>query len=50
VGSLRHKLTPEAKEFCKIVNPYIIPSMKYKLSYDPVTTSFARLDRARDRR
>ncbi len=40
----------EAKRFCEIVDPYIIPSMKYKLSYDPVTTSFARLDRARDRR
>ncbi len=39
----------EAKCFCKIVGPHLIPSMKYKLSYNPVTTSFARLDRARDR-
>ena len=39
----------EAKRFCKIVNPYLLPTMKYKLSYNPVTTSFARLDRARDR-
>ena len=38
-----------AKRFCEIVDPYILPSMKYKLSYNPVTTSFARLDRARDR-
>jgi len=38
-----------AKRFCEIVYPYIIPSMRYKLSYNPVTTSFARLDRARDR-
>lgn len=27
-----------AQEFCRIVGPYIIPSMQYKLSYDPVTT------------
>jgi hypothetical protein len=40
----------EAKYFCELIHPYIIPSMSYKLSYDPVTTSFARLDRARDRR
>ncbi len=39
----------EAKRFCEIVNPYILPIMRYKLSYNPVTTSFARLDRARDR-
>ncbi|MBU2564223.1 hypothetical protein KKA23_01430 [Patescibacteria group bacterium] len=39
----------DAKRFCGIVYPYIIPSMRYKLSYNPVTTSFARLDRARDR-
>jgi hypothetical protein len=38
-----------ARRFCEIVYPYIIPSMQYKLSYNPVTTSFARLDRARDR-
>tara|TARA_Y100000310_G_scaffold197692_1_gene197779 strand:+ start:438 stop:1130 length:693 start_codon:yes stop_codon:yes gene_type:complete len=40
----------EAKRFCELVYPYIIPSMVYKLPYNPVTTSFARLDRARDRR
>lgn len=39
----------DAKRFCEIVHPFVIPEMKYKLSYDPVTTSFARLDRARDR-
>ena len=39
----------EAKRFCEIVHPYLIPSMYYKLPYNPVTTSFARLDRARDR-
>jgi len=38
-----------ARKFCEIVYPYIIPSMLYKLSYNPVTISFARLDRARDR-
>lgn len=37
------------KYFSKIVYPYILSSMKYKLPYNPVTTSFARLDRARDR-
>ena len=37
------------QRFCEIVYPYIIPSMQYKLSYNPVTTSFVRLDRARDR-
>jgi len=40
----------DAKYFCELISPYIIPSMYYKLSYNPVTTSFARLDRARDRR
>jgi hypothetical protein len=40
----------EAKYFCELIYPYIIPAMRYKLSYDPVTTSFAQLDRARDRR
>ncbi len=40
----------EVKRFFSLVYPYIIPSMRYKLSYNPVTTSFARLDRARDRR
>jgi hypothetical protein len=39
-----------AKHFCELVYPYIIPSMQYKLSFNPVTTSFARLDRARDRK
>lgn len=40
----------DAKHFCQLVYPYVIPSMCYKLSYNPVTTSFAQLDRARDRR
>lgn len=40
----------DAKHFCELVYPYIIPSMRYKLSYNPVTTSFAELDSARDRR
>lgn len=40
----------DAKSFCEIIHPHILPSMHYKLSYNPVTTSFARLDRARDRR
>lgn len=39
----------DVKKFCEIIYPHIIPSMRYKLSYNPVTTSFARLDRARDR-
>ncbi|MBI2427128.1 MAG: hypothetical protein HYV34_04745 [Candidatus Kerfeldbacteria bacterium] len=39
-----------AQQFSELVDPYLIPSMKYKLPYNPVTTSFARLDRARDRR
>ena len=39
----------DAKHFCELVYPFLIPSMYYKLSYNPVTTSFARLDRARDR-
>ena len=39
----------EAKRFCAIVFPYIVNTLKYKLSYNPVTTSFARLNRARDR-
>ena len=39
----------EAQRFSEIVYPYLLPSMRYKLSYNPVTTSFARLDRARDR-
>lgn len=40
----------DAKHFCELVYPYILPSMRYKLSYNPVTTSFAQLDRARDRK
>jgi hypothetical protein len=40
----------DAQKFCKLVYPHLIPTMHYKLSYNPVTTSFARLDRARDRR
>jgi hypothetical protein len=39
----------EAQRFCEIVSPYILEMFRYKLSYNPVTTSFARLDRARDR-
>lgn len=39
----------EAKRFSGVIYPYLIPSMQYKLPYNPVTTSFARLDRARDR-
>ena len=39
----------EAKRFCTIVSPHIVDTLRYKLSYNPVTTSFARLDRARDR-
>jgi len=39
----------DAKHFCKLIYSHVIPSMRYKLSYNPVTTSFARLDRARDR-
>lgn len=39
-----------AKHFCELVYPHLIPLMHYKLSFNPVTTSFARLDRARDRR
>ena len=40
----------DVKHFSELIHPYIIPSMIYKLPYNPVTTSFARLDRARDRR
>lgn len=39
----------DARHFCELVHPYILPSLQYKLSFNPVTTSFARLDRARDR-
>ena len=38
-----------AKRFCEIVHSHMLPEMQYKMSYNPVTTSFARLDRARDR-
>jgi hypothetical protein len=31
-------LKGSVKEFNKIISPFIIPSMKYKLSYDPVET------------
>ncbi len=40
----------DAQRFCEIVYPFMIPQLQYKLSYNPVTTSYARLDRARDRR
>ena len=33
---------PEAKNFCKIIEPYIIPGMRYKISFDPVTTEVFR--------
>lgn len=39
----------DARHFCELVYPYILPSLQYKLSFNPVTTSYARLDRARDR-
>ena len=39
-----------AEKFCRLVYPHMIPSMYYKLSFNPVTTSYARLDRARDRK
>lgn len=39
-----------AKHFCELMYPHLIPSMYYKLSFNPVTTSFVRLDRARDRK
>ena len=39
----------ETERFCTIVHPHVIPSMQYKLSFNPVTTSYARLDRARYR-
>lgn len=40
----------EAKSFSNTIYKYIIPSMIYKLPFNPVTTEFALLDRARDRR
>ena len=43
-------LSKEAKRFSKLVYSHIIPSMSYKLPFNPVTTSFAPLDRARDRK
>jgi len=39
----------EAKRFSSLVHPYCVDTLQYKLPYNPVTTSFARLDRARDR-
>lgn len=39
----------DARRFCELVHLFMLPSMQYKLSFNPVTTSFARLDRARDR-
>lgn len=36
-----------AKRFCEIIAPYIIPSMVYKLPYDPVTTESAGIWRKR---
>ena len=38
------------KHFSALVYPYIVPSMTYKLPFNPVTTEFAQLDRARDRK
>ena len=38
-----------ARKFCGIIYPHLLDIFHYKLSYNPVTTSFARLDRARDR-
>ena len=28
----------EAKKFCRIIKPHILPSMEYKIFFDPVTT------------
>lgn len=39
----------EAKHFCDLLYPLVLPLLRYKLSFNPVTTSYARLDRARDR-
>ena len=39
--------TSSAKEFCKIISPYIIPTMVYKLPYNPVTTESAGIWRRR---
>ncbi|TSC55983.1 MAG: homing endonuclease [Parcubacteria group bacterium Greene0714_21] len=39
----------DAQKFSALVDPYLLDLMKYKLPYNPVTTSFARLNRARDR-
>jgi len=36
-----------AKSFCKLISPYIIPSMVYKLPYNPVTTESAGVWRKR---
>ena len=40
----------EAQKFCTLVYPHMLPSMHYKLSFNPVTTSYAQLDRVRDRK
>ena len=37
----------DAKKFCQIISPYIIPSLVYKLPYDPVTTESAGIWRRR---
>lgn len=39
--------TSYAKNFCKLISPYIIPSMIYKLPYNPVTTESAGIWRRR---
>lgn len=39
--------TDDSKNFCRIISPYIIPSMIYKLPYDPVTTESAGIWRKR---
>ena len=39
--------TSHAKYFCKLISPHIIPSMIYKLPYDPVTTESAVIWRMR---
>lgn len=37
----------DALKFCQIIGPHILPSMAYKLPYDPVTTESAGLWRRR---
>jgi len=39
--------TNSAKNFCKLISPYIISSMIYKLPYNPVTTESAGIWRMR---